>query len=108
MDSRSSSRHSEVYGHPGRDVAGTAEEALELMAGQAYTAAIIDLALPGIDGLQLISQIRAMCHRTYACVMMTALPLLPGQEAGPDAGFKRPTSPNPSMTPLSSVSLNTC
>lgn len=55
------------------EVAGTAEEALDMMAGQAYTAAIIDLALPGMDGLELLSRIRSdPATADMSCVMITA------------------------------------
>lgn len=69
------------------DVAATAEEALDLMAGQSYTAAIIDLALPGIDGLQLLSQIRANAATTQMpCVMMTAYHSAQVKKQALDAG----------------------
>jgi len=55
------------------EVAGTAEEALDMMAGQAYTAAIIDLALPGMDGLELLARIRSdPATADMPCVMITA------------------------------------
>lgn len=70
------------------DVAGTAEEALDLMAGQEYTAAIIDLALPGIDGLQLLSQIRSNAATAHMpCVMMTAYHSSQVKKQALDAGF---------------------
>src|SRR5512134_2942403 len=54
------------------DVVGSAEEALRnLAAGQQYTAAILDLALPGMDGWTLLGRI----HSTFGnlpCVAITA------------------------------------
>jgi two-component system, cell cycle response regulator DivK len=41
------------------DVVGTAEEALDRLAQRNYTAAIIDLALPHMDGLELLKTIRS-------------------------------------------------
>ncbi len=40
------------------DVAGTAEEALDMLEQQTYTAAVIDLALPSMDGLTLMKTLR--------------------------------------------------
>ncbi len=40
------------------NVVGTAEEAIELLGKRSYTAAVIDLGLPGIDGLELVRYIR--------------------------------------------------
>lgn len=55
------------------DVADTAEDALDLMAEQAYTAAILDLALPGMDGFELLSHIRAdEATADMPCVIITA------------------------------------
>jgi CheY-like chemotaxis protein len=55
------------------EVAGTAEDALALIANNTYTAAIIDLALPGMDGLELMSHIRATeSAADMPCVIMTA------------------------------------
>lgn len=77
------------------DVAGTAEEALSLMDRQAYTAAILDLALPGMDGLQLLSQIRSDPRTAnMLCVMITAYHSSQVKkqalDAGIDAYFPKP------------------
>jgi len=40
------------------EVAGTAEDALQLIAPQEHVAIVIDLALPGMDGFELLSRIR--------------------------------------------------
>lgn len=55
------------------DIAQSAEAALNLLETQTYDAAIIDLALPGMDGMQLISAIRALeATAALPCVMVTA------------------------------------
>ena len=41
------------------DTAGTGEDALPLLKSEPYDAAIMDIMLPGIDGLTLIEQIRS-------------------------------------------------
>lgn len=43
-----------IYNHIGVDIAATAEEALEYVAANAYALAVIDLALPGMDGWDLL------------------------------------------------------
>lgn len=40
------------------EVAGTAEDALQLISPHEHVAIVIDLALPGIDGFELLSRIR--------------------------------------------------
>jgi CheY-like chemotaxis protein len=40
------------------ELAGTAEEAWDMLQSRSYAGAIIDLALPGQDGFQLLSAIR--------------------------------------------------
>lgn len=55
------------------DATGTAEEALTWLEQTAYTAAIIDLNLPGMDGIELVRQIRA--HEVLGslpCIAITA------------------------------------
>jgi DNA-binding response OmpR family regulator len=70
------------------DVAATAEEALDLMSQQGYTAAIIDLALPGMNGIELISQIRSNTATAgMPCVMMTAYHSSQVKKQALDAGF---------------------
>ena len=51
----------------------TAEQALEFLSENTYTAAIIDIALPGMDGMELIKIIRN--EDSYAempCIAVTA------------------------------------
>ena len=40
------------------EIAGTAEDALQLIAPDEHIAIVIDLALPGMDGFELFSHIR--------------------------------------------------
>ena len=55
------------------DVAGDGEQAWEMLAQSPYTAAIIDLALPGMDGIQLLGHIRASDQLSgLPCVAITA------------------------------------
>jgi len=77
------------------DAAGTAEEALNMMSGHKYTAAIIDLALPGMDGLALLRQIRSNPATTsMRCVIVTAYHTSQVKqqalESGADAYFPKP------------------
>mgnify|MGYP000950027075 CR=1 FL=1 len=50
----------------------TAEEALELVRTTQYTAAIIDLQLPGMDGWRLMQAIRAVAGGVLPCFAITA------------------------------------
>lgn len=73
----------------------TAEEALEQLQSQAFTAAIIDLNLPGMDGIMLIKQIRKTSElRDLRCVAITAYhtSAVKAQaiESGFDAYFPKP------------------
>lgn len=52
------------------DTAGSAEEALELLAQNTYTAAVIDLHLPGKDGWTLFNEIQASIN--LPCIAVTA------------------------------------
>jgi two-component system, sensor histidine kinase and response regulator len=77
------------------DVAGTAEEALDMMSQQSYTAAIVDLALPGMDGMALMARIRSdAATAQMPCVMVTAYHSSQVKkqalDAGVDAYFAKP------------------
>lgn len=55
------------------EVAGTAEDALQLLSPTEHVVVVIDLALPGIDGFELLRQIRANeTLRHLPCVAITA------------------------------------
>jgi two-component system OmpR family response regulator len=47
----------------------TAEEALSLMQGESYDAAVVDIMLPGMDGLTLIEKLRAEGDTTPILVL---------------------------------------
>ncbi len=55
------------------DAAMNANEALQLLSQNRYAGAIIDLGLPGMDGLELIKMIRSQpATRNMPCVAVTA------------------------------------
>lgn len=55
------------------DVVSSAEEALPFLENQRYTAAIVDLALPGMDGWQLLNIIRGEPRTAgLPCLAITA------------------------------------
>ena len=77
------------------ELAGTAEEAWSLLNERTYAGVIIDLALPGKDGLQLIREIRGDAHlRNLPCIAITAYhtPELRQQcvQAGFEAYYPKP------------------
>lgn len=75
--------------------AATAEEALTQLAQAPYTAVIVDLNLPGMDGIELIRAIRAN-GATYAlpCIAITAYHTSAVKQqalmSGADAYFPKP------------------
>ncbi len=55
------------------DAVGTAEDALAKLEQTEYTAAIIDLNLPGMDGVELVRKIRAhTVLKSLPCIAITA------------------------------------
>jgi CheY-like chemotaxis protein len=77
------------------EAVGTAEEALDRLSQQAYTAAVIDLALPSMDGLALLQAIRKNpSTANLPCIVCTAYhsSLVKRQaiEAGCDAYLPKP------------------
>jgi DNA-binding response OmpR family regulator len=55
------------------DVIGTAEDAWEMLKVGNYSGAIIDLALPGQDGFQLLGAIRSDANlKGLRCIAVTA------------------------------------
>ena len=77
------------------EVAGDGETGWQMLQSNTYTAAVIDLALPGMDGIQLLSHIRASdTLNSLPCVAITAYhtPELKQQalEAGFDSYFAKP------------------
>ncbi len=76
-------------------VAENGEEAWQMLSTREYGAAIVDLALPGIDGIELLRNIRADARlRTLPCIAITAYhtPELKQQALaeGFDAYFAKP------------------
>ena len=52
------------------EVAYSGEDALELGAAEQFDLALIDLRLPGIDGVDCLRELRTLCPSTK-CAMMT-------------------------------------
>jgi CheY-like chemotaxis protein len=66
----------------------TAELAIQALESQSYTAAVIDLALPGMDGIQLISQIRnSQKTAQMPCMAITAFHSASVKKQALAAGF---------------------
>lgn len=90
------------------DAVGTAEDALRALADSQYSAAIIDLALPGMDGIALVRAIRANpMTATLPCIAMTAYhnSAVRAQaiESGFDAYFSKPLDDTAFFRELSRV-----
>ncbi|HEX2908243.1 MAG TPA: response regulator [Phototrophicaceae bacterium] len=70
------------------DAAGNAEEALTLLALHQYDAAIIDLGLPGMDGMELLQAIRQNpTTANLPCVAITAYHTSVVKQSALHAGF---------------------
>jgi CheY-like chemotaxis protein len=66
----------------------TAEQALAALETEQFNAAIIDLALPGMDGLSLIKAIRQNPNVTnLPCIAITAYHTSAVKQQAIDAGF---------------------
>ena len=78
------------------DIAATGEEALERLGGRHYDAIVLDLMLPGIDGLSLCRRLRAELRVHAPVLMLTAKDLVidkvTGFEAGADDYMVKPFS----------------
>jgi two-component system, chemotaxis family, chemotaxis protein CheY len=80
------------------DTASTGEDALTLLGENAYTGVIIDLALPGMDGLKLLETIRATPEiASLPCMAITAyhtsVVRQQAMQSGFDAYFPKPLDP---------------
>jgi DNA-binding response OmpR family regulator len=64
---------------------GSAEKALEISRNEAFDLAIIDLGLPGMDGLDLTQRMRQMGH-TIPVLILTARDALDDRVRGLDLG----------------------
>src|SRR5260221_14333196 len=70
------------------DAVGSAEEALAMLGKKRYTAIVIDLALPGMDGLSLIRTIRENpATARIPCCAMTAYHTSTVKQQAIDSGF---------------------
>lgn len=70
------------------DAVATAELALEALKQKQYAAAVIDLALPGMDGLSLIKAIRRTASTAnLPCIAITAYHTSAVKQEAIDAGF---------------------
>src|SRR4051794_39260214 len=70
------------------DAFGSAEEALQALGSKHYQAAIIDLALPGMDGLSLVGEIRNNNETaSLPCIAITAYHTSSVRQQTIDAGF---------------------
>jgi CheY-like chemotaxis protein len=88
------------------EVAESAEAAIDKLATHEYSAAIIDLALPGMDGWGLLKAIhRSTLHRRMPCIAMTAYHssevAVESIRAGFTAYFPKPVDPTSFVRELS-------
>jgi len=67
------------------DATGDGEEGLWYAAGHDYDAIVLDLMLPGLDGLSLLRQLRAEGRQTHVLIL-TARDTVPDRIAGLNAG----------------------
>lgn len=78
------------------DYAHDGMQGLQLAAGEGYDAIILDLSLPGLDGLSLCRRLRETARRDIPIVMLTARDTeadkLMGFEAGADDYLTKPFS----------------
>lgn len=68
------------------DFASNGLSALHLLGENTYDVVVLDIMLPGIDGLRLMQRIRHDLHSTVPVILLTALDSLPDKEAGFNAG----------------------
>jgi CheY-like chemotaxis protein len=70
------------------DAVGNAEDALTALNTNHYTGAVIDLALPGMDGMSLLKEIRNSATISgMPCVAITAFHTSAVKQQAIDAGF---------------------
>jgi DNA-binding response OmpR family regulator len=68
------------------DTAATGEEGLRLLAASRYDAVVLDLMLPGIDGLALCRRLRSELQSQTPVLMLTAKDLVADKVVGFEAG----------------------
>jgi CheY-like chemotaxis protein len=93
------------------DAVGTAEDALHFLGESTYTAAIIDLGLPGMNGIELLSAIRQIPTTQHIpCIAITAYHSSQLKhevlEAGFDAYFPKPLDDTGFMRQLDHIISN--
>ncbi len=76
------------YFHIQAEVVGTAEEALKSLAVKAFSAVVIDLMLPGMNGLTLVQSIRESAPTSsLPCIAITAYHTSTVKQQALDCGF---------------------
>jgi CheY-like chemotaxis protein len=76
------------YFHIRVEAVGTAEEAVKALAARAFNAVVIDLMLPGMNGLTLVQSIRENSTiSALPCVAITAYHSSAVKEQALDCGF---------------------
>lgn len=78
-------------------LAGTSEQALRLAGNYAYDAILLDLLMPGMDGYQMLTEIRASSPNTTTPVIIVSVVsdermMERCREAGADAYLVKPVS----------------
>jgi len=77
-------RHSDIS----TEAVGSAEEALRSLAKNQYTGVVIDLGLPGMDGVQLLEEIRSNPDLAHLpCIAITAFHSSKVKKQALEAGF---------------------
>lgn len=77
-------KHSHAHTH----IARTAEEALDILQHQQFTALLIDLALPGMDGWEFLEQVRQRPDgQDIPCIAITAYHDSRVEREAKEAGF---------------------
>lgn len=90
------------------ELTSTAEDALQLLSIDEHAIAVIDLALPGIDGFQLLKEIRNNdATKSLHCIAVTAFhtPTLRQRviEEGFDSYFAKPIDDRRFLTTISEI-----
>lgn len=76
------------YFHVQVETVGTAEDALKILAGKSFNAVVIDLMLPGMDGLTLVQTLREnVSTASLPCIAITAYHTSAVKQQALDCGF---------------------
>ena len=88
-------------------IAATGEEALEAVSKEAPDLILLDWLLPGISGLEVLTQIREEGHSELPIIMLTAknevASRVKGLEAGADDYIAKPVHMNELQARISTV-----